>query len=99
MKKYMLLVIIGVSLSSCAAASCDTGTNKGVTIIDDDNVESFAPYHASDFVVKAYEPAPFADLSEILYLGYVPKAKPTEVKLGSLKNKVNIFHLFYRNKI
>lgn len=96
----MLLMVIGVALSSCATASSGTSpTNNGVTVIDDDNARLFAPTHSNVVLVKAYEPSQLADLSGVLYFGFVPAPKTANVKLGALKNKVNLFHLFYRNKI
>lgn len=97
----MLIVLIGVSLSSCAANSSGSSpTYNGVTVLDDDNVGLFVDQiHSNVVLTKAYEPAPLAELTEALYFGYVPAPKTENVKIGKLKNKVNIFHLFYRNKI
>lgn len=60
---------------------------------------NFDAAHSNVVLLKAYEPAPLCDINNALYFGFIPKPKNTEVKLGALKNKVNIFHLFYRCKV
>lgn len=97
MKKYMLLVVIGIVLSSCATAS--SGTSPTVKEVKTDLFGVDHSFDYSNVVLKNYEPTQFADLSEVLYFGYIAKPKATEVKLGKLNNKVNIFHLFYRCKV
>ena len=98
MKKYMLIATcfaLSCGLSVVNANNASPTEKSEIKIVDDLKIVD----SNSLIFTNNYDFGNDVSILENDYISFNEEKQVNEYKMGALKNKVNIFHLFYKNKV